>query len=184
MGPASKVLVAMTAVLALAACSKSDDGPAKVEFDVPGGGQITQPGTELKYGATALVAFPEGKPTAALSLQVKSVAPAGPGDLEMYSVPDDKDAYYVQVVIGNRGPAAVDSGESLPWWLRVSGNTQVPPSTAPARFKPCRAPKLTSVIPAGASAEGCLLFLVPAKSFVKSVDFQPNEEATAVRWLP
>ncbi len=182
MNALARVAVAATAVLLLSGCSSMAEEKPKVVFDVPGGGVVTQPGTDIKLGDTALVAFPETKPTAALELKVESITPAKADDFKLYKIPENHDAYYVKVAVKNRGPAAVELADGLPIWLAISGNTLVQPSAPPKNFKPCKAPKLQKTVKANAAAKGCLLFFTPAKSIVNSVDFQPGLDENAIRW--
>ncbi len=181
------LLAAAAALLLLAGCSGGDDDSAtqKPTFEAPAGIELDDPGTEAKVGATLTVAYPDTSETGtALALGVTSIEKAGRRDFALYSTPDGLQAYYVHVMIGNRGPNAAAFADGVPWWLHVSGDVLVPASPAPAGFTKCTAPKVAASMDAGASVEGCLLFFAPKGSTVSSVDFQPGDVTTAVRWTP
>lgn len=183
-----RCLVPALAVGLLAAGCSGDDEAAepKPGFDVPAGIELSAPGTEVALGTSLVVGYPEASAASgtALALKVDSVTPAPRRDLALFSVPAGMRAHYVQVTVGNRGPnaAAFDSG--LPLWLHTSGDVLQPASPAPAGFRPCPAPTVPNPMPAGASAQGCLLYFVPSDQQVTSVDFQPGDVTTAVRWKP
>lgn len=179
-------LVLAAALLTLVAgCSGSDDSAAepKPDFEVPSGVTLTDPGATLAFGEGAAVGYPDPGQTA-LTLRVDAIAKAKPADLRLYNVSGTtgKQAYYVTVTMGNRGPADATFPDGLPWWVHVDGDVLVPPSTMPAGFTACAAPKTGSPMPVGRATTGCLVFFVARATTIESVDFQPGDVTTAVRW--
>lgn len=176
-------------VVALAAltsgCGQDDDASSGPAFDVPAGVTLADPGTEKAVGESLTVAYPDDSASAtALALTVASVTPAKDGDLALYSVTgaDGAQPYYVRVSTVNRGPAVADFAGGSGWWLHVSGDTLVPPTTAPAGFAPCPPADVTAPLAAAQERSACLLFFAPAGTTVRTVDFQPGDVTTAVRW--
>ena len=184
-----RALAAAVLVLALAACSGGDAEESTTSepgFEVPAGLTLSEPGTEKAVGESLAVAYPSADDEAgtALTLGVAGIAKAPRRDLSLFTVPEGMQAYYVRVVMGNRGPAAAAFPDGAPWWLHLAGDVLVPPTATPAGLTACRAPKVGASFAAGQTAKGCLLFLAPRDTAVDSVDFQPGGVTTAVRWLP
>jgi len=102
----------------------------------------------------------------------------------LYSIPDGMVPYYARIMVANRGPAPASFTGGSPWWLHVAGDTLVPASAAPPRFAKCRGLRVPEPLAAGRTVKGCLLFFVPRGTAVESVDFQPGDVTTAVRWTP
>lgn len=176
----------LTASLFVGGCSGGDDGTSSdatpsPSFEVPAGLEISPAGTEVSVGESLTLAFAD---ETALALKVESVNRARARDLALFNLPDGVVPYYVRVVVANRGPAPASFGGAVPWWVHTDGDVLLPPTATPGGFAPCRAPRVPEPLPVGASAKGCLLFLVPADATVSTVDFQPADVTTAVRWTP
>ncbi|SKB10135.1 hypothetical protein [Aeromicrobium choanae] len=184
-----RALAAAVLLLALAACSSGDaqeSSASEPGFEVPTGLSLSDPGTEKKVRESMAVAYPSADDEAgtALTLGVARIDKVPRRDLSLFTVPEGMQPYYVRVVMGNRGPAAAEFPEGLPWWLHLAGDVLVPPTATPAGLTACAAPKVGASFAAGQTAKGCLLFLVPRGTAVESVDFQPGDVTTAVRWRP
>ena len=184
-----RALAAAVLLLALAACSGGDAEESSAPdtgFEVPAGLTLSEPGTEKQVRESVAVAYPSADDEAgtALALGVARVTKAPRRDLSLFTVPEGMQPYYVRVVMGNRGPATAEFPEGPPWWLHLAGDVLVPPTATPAGLTACRAPKVGASLAAGQSAKGCLLFFVPRGTAVESVDFQPGDVTTAVRWRP
>ncbi len=183
-------LAAVALLFALTACSGGDDADQSTEptpgFEAPAGLSLSPAGTEKTFGESMAVAYPSASDEAgtALTLAVATLDRAPRRDLAMFSTPDGMQPYYLRIQMGNRGPADASFPAGLPWWLHVAGDVLVPATAAPASFSPCPAPKIAEPFAAGQSAKGCLLFFVPEGTEVESVDFQPGDVTTAVRWTP
>ncbi len=182
-------LVAVVALLALTACSGGEsaepDAP-KAGFEVPAGITLTEPGTDQQVGTSVTVAYPHRQDEAgtALALGVAALTKAPRRDLALYSIPDGMVPYYARIMVANRGPAPASFAAGSPWWLHVAGDTLVPASAPPAGFAKCPGLRVPEPLAAGRTVKGCLLFFVPRGTAVESVDFQPGDVTTAVRWTP
>ncbi|WP_269306932.1 hypothetical protein [Aeromicrobium sp. HA] len=170
-----RALAAAALLLALSACSGGED-PAPQEAPAP---------TETALGKSLAVDYPPdgAEDATALTLGVAGVTKAPARDLALFAVPDGMQAYYVRVVMGNRGPADAAFPEGAPWWVRAAGDVLVPATPAPSGLSTCKAPRLGATLAAGRTVRGCLLYFVPEGTAVESVDFQPGDVTTAVRWL-
>lgn len=183
-------IAALVLLLALAACSGGDDTDQSTEptpgFEVPAGVTVSPAGTSKTFGESMAVPYPAAtdETGTALTLGVAGLNRAPRSDLALFTIPDGMQPYYLRIQMGNRGPGDASFPEGLPWWLHVTGDVLVPATAAPAGFSPCPAPKVAEPFPVGQSAKGCLLFFVPEGTEIESVDFQPGDVTTAVRWTP
>ncbi|MFO6453589.1 MULTISPECIES: hypothetical protein [unclassified Aeromicrobium] len=170
-----RALAAAALVLVLAACSGGEDA-APEEAPAP---------SETSLGKALVVDYPsdDGEDATALTLGVAGVTKAPARDLAMFTLPAGMQPYYVRVVMGNRGPADAAFPEGAPWWVHAAGDVLVPATPAPSGLSTCRAPRLGATLAAGQTVRGCLLYFVPEGTAVESVDFQPGDVTTAVRWL-
>lgn len=184
-----RTILATVLLITLTACSSGDPEPTESTptpgFEVPTGLTLSEPGTEVEVGTSLAVAHPRADDSSgtALALKVASIRKVPRRDLGLYSIPAGTVPRYVDVVVGNRGPheARFEDG---PWWAHLSGDVLLPPTRTPGGLSQCRAPRIGRTMAAGEVAKGCLLFLVPKGSAIRSIDFQPGDVTTAVRWLP
>jgi len=183
-----RALAAVVLLASLSACSSGSEAESEPTpaFEVPAGIELTDTEKDLKIGSGATVAYPdlEDEAGTALALGVGSLTKAPRRDLALFTIPDGMQPYYATVMVANRGPAPASFAEGSPWWLHVAGDTLVPASASPAGFTRCSGLTLPEPVPAGTTVKGCLLFLVPHGTAVESVDFQPGDVTTAVRWTP
>jgi len=170
-----RALAAAALLLLLTACSGGEDAAPK---------QAPEP-TETRLGQSVAVDYPskDAEDATALTLGVAGVRKAPARDLALFAVPDGMQPYYVRVVMGNRGPADAAFPEGAPWWVHAAGDVLVPATAAPSGLSTCRPPRLGATLAAGQTVRGCLLYFVPEGTAVESVDFQPGDVTTAVRWL-
>ena len=170
-----RALAAAALLLVLTACSGGEDAAPK---------QAPEP-TETSLGQSVVVDYPseDAEDATALTLGVAGVTKAPARDLALFAVPDGMQPYYVRVVMGNRGPADAAFPGGAPWWVHAAGDVLVPATAAPSGLSTCRAPRLGATLAAGQTVRGCLLYFVPEGTAVESIDFQPADVTTAVRWL-
>lgn len=181
-------LAVVALLAALTACSGGENAGSddpKPAFAVPSGITLSEPGDPQKVGASTTVAYPDAQDEAgtALALGVGTVTTAPRRDLALFSIPEGMQPYYVSIMMANRGPAPASFPEGAPWWLHVSGDTLLPASSS-ASFTRCPGITVPEPLPAGQTVKGCVLFFVPKGTTVESVDFQPGDVTTAVRWTP
>lgn len=183
-------IAAVVLLFALAACSGGGDEPKAEQttaaFEAPAGVTVSPAGTEKKIGESMAFAYPDVDDEAGtvLAVGVPRLDKALRRDLSLFRIPDGMRPYYLRVAIGNRGPAPAAFPDGLPLWLHVAGDVLVPPTATPGGFRKCPAPRVAKPLAAGATVKGCLLYFVPIGTAVESVDFQPGDVTTAVRWRP
>ena len=183
-----RALAALVVLASLGACSSGGEASSEPTpaFEAPAGIELAEPGTDHKIGSGVTIAHPDlqGEAGTALGLGGGSLTKAPRRDLALFSIPEGMQPYYATVMVANRGPAPASFPEGAPWWLHLAGDTLLPPSASPAGFTRCSGLELPEPLPVGATVKGCLLFLVPQGTAVESVDFQPGDVTTAVRWTP
>lgn len=185
------VLTAVVTLLVVAACGsdakKDDDVPVPKGFDVPAGVTLTKGGTTLTEDDSASVIYQVGSAAAsAITVTVTSVAKGDIEDFKFFSLDEEtKQAspFYVSVTVKNEGPAGL-GGAALPIYAHDSSNTIFPPNELVGNFKPCPTPALPKSFLPGASANLCLVYLVPKGKALQSVDLQTGSAKDAITWTP
>jgi hypothetical protein len=183
--------VAALAVLALAgACSSEPDAepvPTPKGFDLPSGVTLTRPGTDLALGkpGTAVVDLGDGA-ASAVTVVVRSVRKGSIDDFRFFSLDAESRAstpYYVDVTVRNDGPAGL-GGSSLPVLAHSDADVVYPASELVGRFEPCPVATLPGRFLPGSTARLCFIYLVPRDEKVRTIDLQPDDAASALRWKP
>ncbi len=186
------ILAAAVSLLVVAACGsdakKDDDAvPVPKGFDLPAGVTLTKGGTMLTEDDSASVIYQVGSAAAsAISVTVTSVAKGDIEDFKFFSLDEQtKQAspFYVSVTVRNEGPAGL-GGAALPIYAHDSSNTIFPPNELVGNFKPCPNPALPKTFLPGASANLCLVYLVPKGQALQSVDLQTGSAKDAITWTP
>ena len=184
------IAAAVIALFAVAACSSEpkDEGvPVPKGFDVPAGVTLTQGGTKLTEDDSASVVYQVGDAAAsAITVTVTSVAKGDIADFKFFSLDaETKQAspFYVSVTVKNEGPAGL-GGAALPIYAHDSSNTIFPPNEVVGKFPPCRKSALPATFLPGASADLCLVYLVPKGKALQSVDLQTGSAKDAITWTP
>ena len=179
-------------LLVVGACGsdaeKDDDTvPVPKGFDVPAGVTLTKGGTTLSEDQSASVIYQVGSAAASgITVTVTSVAKGDIKDFTFFSLDaETKQAspFYVSVTVKNEGPAGL-GGAALPIYAHDSSNTIFPPNELVGDFKPCPNPALPKSFLPGASAELCLVYLVPKGKALQSVDLQTGSSKDAITWTP
>ena len=187
------IVTAVVALFAVAACGgsdgkKADDAvPVPKGFDVPAGVTLTKGGTVLTEDDSASVIYQVGNAAAsAITVTVTSVAKGDIDDFKFFSLDEEtKQAspFYVSVTVKNEGPAGL-GGAALPIYAHDSSNTIFPPNELVGDFKPCPQPALPKTFLPGATADLCLVYLVPKGKALQSVDLQTGSSKDAITWTP
>lgn len=192
MSPRTGVVAAPVLVLALAlaGCSTSDEVPpvpTPKGFDVPAGVTLTQPGTSLELGEPATVVLDLGDGAAsAVTVLVDEIRKGSIKDFRFFSLDEQGSSstpYYVDLTVRNEGPAGL-GGSSVPLLAHSSGDTVYPASELVGDFEPCPSSALPGRFLADASATLCFIYLLPEGETLRTVDLQPTDAASAVRWRP
>jgi len=191
--------IATTAVVALAlgGCSSSSSDEAAPEpsatasaspsFTPPAGVTLTPPGTSLAVGQPATVVRETGDDaSSAVSVTVAGVEPGSMDDFRFFSLDDatkKSSPYYVTVAVTNDGPAGL-GGASLPLFALDSSTTNLPASEIVGTFKPCPTATLPADFLPGATANLCLVYLVPEGRTLTSISLQTGSTKDAISWRP
>lgn len=185
------ILAAVVALFAVAACgsdAKEDEGvPVPKGFDLPDGVTLTKGGTTLTEDHSASVVYQVGSSAAsAITVTVTQVAKGKIADFKFFSLDEaskQSSPFYVSVTVKNEGPAGL-GGAALPLYAHDNSNTIFPPNELVGVFPPCPTPALPATFLPGASANLCLVFLVPKGKALQSVDLQTGSAKDAITWTP
>ncbi|MCD9198523.1 hypothetical protein [Aeromicrobium wangtongii] len=187
--------IVASAALTLAGCSSSEPEPTPATptaavpkgFDVPAGVTITKGGTKLALGAPATVVYEPGdRGTSAVTVTVAEVKQGSMKDFRFFSLDEQtkkSTPYYVKATVKNDGPAGL-GGAALPLYALDSSNTNLPANEIVGTFKPCPSPTLPASFLPGATADVCLVYLVPEGRIVTSVSLQTGTTQDAIAWTP
>lgn len=186
--------IVTVAALTLAGCSSSepDATPATTAavpkgFDVPSGVTITKGGTTVAVGAPATVVYQPGdRGTSAVTVTVAEVKKGSMKDFRFFSLDEQtkrSSPYYVRVSVKNEGPAGLGGG-ALPIFALDSTNTNLPANDIVGTFKPCPTPTLPASFLPGATAELCLVYLVPEGRTLTAISLQTGTTQDAIGWKP
>ncbi|MGA8987439.1 hypothetical protein [Aeromicrobium sp.] len=167
---------------------KSEAVPVPKGFDVPAGVTLTKGGTKLTEDESASVIYQVGtKATSAITVTVAAVRKGSiKKDFTFFSLDDATKAstpFYVDVTVTNEGPAGL-GGAALPIFAHDSSNTNLPANDIVGTFRPCRNSTLPKSFLPGATANLCLVYLVPKGKALQSVDLQTGSARDAITWTP
>jgi hypothetical protein len=194
----SRVVVAFAVsaiVLAASGCSSSEPDPkpsatasatAKA-FEPPAGVTLTPGGTTLHLGESATVVYQAGDDaTSAMALTVLKIKTGSMDDFRDFSLDEatkKSSPFYVRVSVKNEGPAGL-GGAALPVFALDSSATSVPANQIVGTFKPCQNPTLPDSFLPGATADVCLVYLLPEGRTLTSVNLQTGAAEDAISWKP
>jgi hypothetical protein len=182
----------VAALLVLAGCSSGSGGDDKPKadvpkgFDVPAGVTLTAAGSTIKAGDAASVVYEVDDAASAITVRVKAVRKGTMKDFRFFSLDAASRAstpYYVDVAVRNEGPAGL-GGVTLPVLAHTASNTVFPPNELVGTFKPCPSSALPKSFLKGATAQLCMIFLLPKGETLSTVDLQTGSEADAIHWRP
>ena len=186
--------LATSLLLVLAACSSGDDAKPKARTDVPkgfavpAGVTIAKSGSTHRLGTAASVVYRVGGGAAsAITVAVNEVTKGDiKKDFAFFSL-DDKlkkaTPYYVRLNVVNEGPSGL-GGVAIPVLAHTKSNTVFPPNELVGTFKPCPEPALPESFLKGSKADLCLVFLLPRREKLRTIDLQVGKEADAIHWKP
>ncbi|TXL61169.1 hypothetical protein [Aeromicrobium terrae] len=186
------VAAALAAALLVAGCSSGSGGDDEPKadvpkgFDVPAGVTLTAAGSTVKAGESASVVYEVDDAASAITVRVKAVRKGTMKDFRFFSLDAAGRAstpYYVDVAVRNEGPAGL-GGVTLPVLAHTASNTVYPPNELVGTFKPCPSSALPKSFLKGATAQLCMIFLLPKGETLSTVDLQTGSEADAIHWRP
>ncbi len=190
----SKIVAAVSALVLVAGCGgssndkKSDEVPVPKGLEVPKGVTLTKGGATLTEGKPASVVYQVGdKAASVITVTVSSVRKGSiKEDFTFFSLDDEtkeSSPFYVDVTVKNEGPAGL-GGAALPIFAHDSSNTNLPANDIVGTFKPCPDSTLPKSFLPGATADLCLVYLVPKGRALQSVDLQTGSAKDAITWTP
>ena len=193
----ARIALALTAAaVALVSSGCSSSEPARAEatptavtpkgFDVPAGVTLTPGGTTLAVGKPATVAYEVEGAASAVTVTVTAVKPGSIDDFRFFSLDaatKKSSPYYVRASVTNDGPAGL-GGTSLPLFALDSSTTNIPANDIVGTFTPCPTRALPASFLPGATAELCLVYLLPEGRTLRSINLQTGTTADAIAWKP
>jgi hypothetical protein len=182
------IFLATAAVLSASACSPTDPGPTPAPSAAPVSTTATdgtEPGTELGFGDSALLAWQPTQDLAGeLELSVDAVAEQRQSVFDGWARDEAMAAarpYFVTVTLANVGDTDL-GGQDVPLYLRDTDGTLGAPWTLGGDFTACQSGPLPVPFEAGAEAEMCLVYLVPDGGRVRDLVFEPTEGYDPITW--
>ena len=191
---------ALVASVALAACGGADDSSSSdstpdasstslptpsTTLKVPDGATLTSPGTRLKFGDTATVAYELKDSGTILDLTVTSAKQGSLKDFAGFNLEKsyEKKAsyYYVRVGVKNAGTKKF-GGVDVPLWGISGNNTLLPPVRFTSAFAKCPTQTLPKKFAPGDKFSTCLVFLSPNHGALNGVSYRPTEEFVPIEW--
>lgn len=187
-----RAVLLVTMVLVLSACAPSDPGATPDPDAAPAPGATsaadptdgTEPGTELAFGDSAVLAWQPTQDLAGeLELTVDAVAEQRPSVFDGWvseAAPDAR-PYFVTVTVANVGDTDL-GGQDVPLYLRDTDGTLGAPWTLGGDFSACQSGPLPEPFETGAETEMCLVYLVPDGGRARDLVFEPTEGYDPITW--
>ncbi|MEO9325452.1 hypothetical protein ABFT23_18310 [Nocardioides sp. C4-1] len=153
---------------------------------VPDGRVLDPPGTALRFGEPALVAWkPRQDVVGVVGVQVDRVRQTTPQrSLKKFTLDARARAstvYFVSTVVGNGGDTDL-GGRQLPIYVVDSQDRLVAPTGVDSGFEACPGSTLSAVFAPGDRARSCLIFLVAPGATLTQVMFRPPEGVVPITW--
>lgn len=192
----------VAASLALGGCSGDsvDDGsqaasptrtPSPTEsatpyLPVPEGVELTPPGTHIKVGDQAVVAYrPDQKRVGVLAITVTALEETtikrSFGAWKLTKEQRDSTPYFVRTTVENVGESGL-GGQRVPLYGVNDDNVLLESTPFASAFEPCPDAELPKRFPPGADAEACLVYLAPDGGELDAVSFRPEETFDPITW--
>ncbi|MFY0409750.1 hypothetical protein [Solicola sp. PLA-1-18] len=196
-GPTSRLMAAgaVLCVLAVSGCS-SDDGADAPEPSAPAstsaspspsaaGVSLTGGGTELALGAPATALLRRGdQDPGVVSVTVTAATAGTTADLADFGVDGaaaTSQPVYVKVRAQNLGQVDL-AGATVPLTVVDAAGEQWSTTPVVGQFAPCPTAVLPTPFAAGATADLCQLYLLPAGGTVASVQLRSESLAEPITW--
>jgi hypothetical protein len=192
------LLLASTTLTACGGSSSNDTAPtptrsptgspgaASAYPSVPAGVTLTKPGSALRLGQKATVAWqPTQQVVGVLDITVTGIASTTFArsfkGWELDPTAWSSAPYFVTATVRNAGVKDL-AGRAVPLYGAAASGALVEPSTFATDFKPCHPGVLPTPFPAGASARVCLVYLVPHAGTLTGVSFRPTQGFDPITW--
>ncbi len=197
--PSARIVSLLVVVgLALVGCGKEEQAPVpestlpkaseQTAVPVPAGVTLTEYGTDLKFGESAVVAYsPNPKKRTVLEITVVSVRNVPISTFKAYRLDERARAstpYFVKVTVKNVGDG--DVGRT-PIPLYLADNRTPPFLINPSTFESipmenCPSPRLPTTFGPGDSVDACLVYLVPDGGKITAMSFRAIQEHAPILW--
>lgn len=155
------------------------------ELAVPEGVTVTEPGSVLRHGDRATVAWqPSDDTVAVLDLEVSSVRETTRRAFRGWLQDDRMKAsrpYFVDVVAKNRGEVDL-GGTAVPLFLLDDAGTYGTPWTFGGDFTRCQSGPLPEPFAPGDKARMCLVYLAPDHGRIDAMAFTGEAGADPITW--
>jgi hypothetical protein len=162
------------------------DGFPPPYLPVPDGVVLTDQGSELGLGESAVVAFrPKKGEVGVLDLTVRMLQRApieALADWQLDAAGRKSSLFYVTVSVKNVGKQDL-SGLRIPLYVASGPTTLVEANAFKTEFTPCRSPALPKPFDAGDKTTACLVYLVPDHGRLTSVTFRPDAKFNPITWV-
>jgi hypothetical protein len=188
------------AALVLAGCSGDSDGDAgggggddpttsasaSPYLPVADGVELTAQGSSLAVGEAATVAWEPRQDTVGVidvtvdRLEQTSFKKSFTG----FKITDETkktSPFFVRVTVTNTGETDL-GGRRIPLYAVDGENRLVDYSGFASTFEPCPSTDFPKPFAPGASAQFCLVYLVPDKGELTAVSFRPTQEVNPITW--
>jgi hypothetical protein len=155
-------------------------------FDIPDGVHITAGGAKRELGKPATVVYEiEQRAASAVTVTVTEVVTGDLAtDFRFFNLPEEVKSstpIYVHVRVKNEGPSGM-GGVALPILVRTDKDQVFPPNDLVGNFRPCPKSALPTSFLTGATAEICLVYLLPKGQQAASIDVQTGEPKDAIHF--
>lgn len=183
-----RVAVVVALVLAVGGCSKEDESatvPVPKGFEVPADVALTKGGTNLAKGKSASVIYQiADKTRSVVTIAVTAVKKGDIEDFKFFSLDEEtkqSTPFYVTATVKNVGPAGI-GGAPIPLYVHDSNNTISLPNELVGEFAPCPKGALPKNFLPAATAEVCLVYLIPKGASLVSIDLQTVDQKIPIIW--
>jgi hypothetical protein len=194
-GVASSAALALSGVAGCSDSGKAGDEPsASVSpsatgstepTESPSGVDLTEPGSQLAFGDTAIVDYTIRNRSSILGLTVTAAKQGQLKDFVGFDMSDPlkKNAsyFYVRVTVKNAGDKPT-GGLDTPLWGISGTNTLLPPVKFTSAFKKCPTDSLPDKFAPGDTFRTCLVFLSPNKGSLEGVSYRPLASFDPIEW--
>lgn len=165
-----------------AAASPATKGSARPSQSVP----LTAQGAKLKLGQKATLAWsPRQHVDGVLDVTVTAMQSTtykqSFSGWQVDAQTMKRAPYFVRARVTNAGTTDL-GGYAVPLYGLDAANNLVEASTFASSFAPCQPGTLPKRFPHGASAQVCLVYLVPEHGKLTGVSFRPTEKFNPITW--
>lgn len=159
--------------------------PSPTNYLQAGQEVLTPPGTNLRLGQAATVAWkPSAGKVAVAKVAVTAIEQAPLSTLKQWTLPQQlkqASVYFVHLSVRNLGRLDL-GGLTLPVYAGVDQTTLVQSSRFAGTFQPCPSGTLGKHLRKGAKQQVCLLYLLPDQGTLKFVAFRPMADVALLTW--